>query len=194
MTAHLHARLTAVLRDTPARYPDDIATAVLAALLAGAEREPRTRLDDLTSDQLDDLYDDLDRYAHVLGEMNERAARAETERDQLRRERDGISRMHLTAMGDLGIALNRLDHIRDTCDRLRRASVLADGQPHTDRERGIVHAVDRVLAALDGPGAEEAATPSAPDPFSYEERERTGRNAGLVFPAATETTDTTKGN
>jgi hypothetical protein len=29
----LHARLAAAIRDTPARYPDDIATAVLAALL-----------------------------------------------------------------------------------------------------------------------------------------------------------------
>lgn len=39
-------------------------------------------------------------------------------------------------------------HVRDVCDQLRRASALADGEPHTDRERGIVQAVTRVLSAL----------------------------------------------
>ncbi|MFE9850282.1 helix-turn-helix domain-containing protein [Streptomyces sp. NPDC005576] len=34
---------------------------------------PRVALDDLTSDQLDALYDDLERYEEVQGEMNERA-------------------------------------------------------------------------------------------------------------------------
>ncbi|MFG3173690.1 hypothetical protein ACGFZC_01300 [[Kitasatospora] papulosa] len=33
----------------------------------------RVALDDLTSDQLDALYDDLDRYEEVVGEMNEKA-------------------------------------------------------------------------------------------------------------------------
>ena len=41
--------------------------------------------------------------------------------------------------------------VRATCDQLHRAAVLADGQPHTDRERGIVQAVSRVLAALGEP-------------------------------------------
>lgn len=41
------------------------------------------------------------------------------------------------------------DRVRAECDRLRAAAVLADGEPHTDRERGIVAAVTRVLAALD---------------------------------------------
>lgn len=43
-------------------------------------------------------------------------------------------------------------HVRDVCDQLRRASVLTDGEPHTDRERGIVQAVTRVLSALDEEG------------------------------------------
>lgn len=47
-----------------------------------------------------------------------------------------------------------LARVRDACDRLRRAAVLADGQPHTDRERGIIHAVNRVLTALNTPPAE----------------------------------------
>ena len=37
------------------------------------DREHRIRLDDLNSDDLDHLYDDLDRYAEVVGEMNETA-------------------------------------------------------------------------------------------------------------------------
>jgi len=41
--------------------------------------------------------------------------------------------------------------VLDACDQLRRAAVLADGRPHTDREHGIVHAVNRILAALDRP-------------------------------------------
>ncbi|MFF8482359.1 hypothetical protein [Streptomyces antibioticus] len=77
MTDHLRNRIATAIRNTPARYPDDIATAVLAALLTGAEREPRIPLDHLTSNQLDRLYDDLDRYADILSEMNTRAIRLE---------------------------------------------------------------------------------------------------------------------
>lgn len=33
----------------------------------------RLSIDQITSDQLDELYDDLDRYEEVQGEMNERA-------------------------------------------------------------------------------------------------------------------------
>lgn len=54
----------------------------------------RKTLDDLTSDDLDELYDDLDRYEEVLGEMNEAAvdnakytASVESERDGAYRER-----------------------------------------------------------------------------------------------------------
>lgn len=45
-----------------------------------------------------------------------------------------------------------ITRVHAVCDRLHRASVLADGQPHTDRERGIVRALERVLGALDGTG------------------------------------------
>lgn len=48
--------------------------------------------------------------------------------------------------------------VRNACDQLRRAAVLADGQPHTDRERGILQAVDRITRALDQPAARPAAT------------------------------------
>jgi hypothetical protein len=51
-----------------------------------------------------------------------------------------------------------IDRVRAACDQLHRASVLADGQPHTDRERGILQAARRVLAALDQPTAGPAAT------------------------------------
>lgn len=45
------------------------------------------------------------------------------------------------------------DRVRAVCDQLHRAAVLADGQPHTERERGIVHAATRVRAVLDQPSA-----------------------------------------
>jgi transcriptional regulator with XRE-family HTH domain len=48
------------------------------------DRETRIRLDDFTSDQLDGLYDDLDRYAEVVGEMNETAVRQAKEIARLR--------------------------------------------------------------------------------------------------------------
>jgi hypothetical protein len=38
--------------------------------------------------------------------------------------------------------------VRDACDQLHRASVLADGLPRTDRERGVLQAVERIAAAL----------------------------------------------
>ncbi len=44
-----------------------------------------------------------------------------------------------------------IERVREVCDQLRRASVLADGEPHTDRERGVIQAVTRVLAALAEP-------------------------------------------
>lgn len=42
-----------------------------------------------------------------------------------------------------------LHAVRGACDQLHAAAVLADGQPHTDRERGIVDAVARIRQALD---------------------------------------------
>ncbi|MEV5236443.1 hypothetical protein [Streptomyces pseudogriseolus] len=48
------------------------------------------------------------------------------------------------------------DRVRAVCDQLLRSSVLADGQPHTDRERGVVQAVTRILAAVDGETPDDA--------------------------------------
>lgn len=44
-----------------------------------------------------------------------------------------------------------ITRVRNACDQLHRAAVLADNQPHSDREHGIVQAVTRVRAALRGP-------------------------------------------
>jgi len=63
---------------------------------------------------------------------------------------DPIECSHEAALGQ---AQEQVRRVRDVCDRLRRASVLADGEPHGDRERGVVQAVTRVLAALDEPAA-----------------------------------------
>jgi hypothetical protein len=43
-----------------------------------------------------------------------------------------------------------MERVRVECEQLRAASVLADGEPHTERERGVITVVTRVLAALDG--------------------------------------------
>ncbi|GGZ83066.1 hypothetical protein [Streptomyces rubiginosohelvolus] len=41
--------------------------------------QPRIALDDLTSDALDQLYADLDRYEEVVGELNEANIRLQRE-------------------------------------------------------------------------------------------------------------------
>lgn len=61
--------------------------------------------------------------------------------------RDVAKAKHQAADGPAEVAIAR---VRAVCDQLHRASVLADGQPHTDRERGVIQAVSRVVAALDG--------------------------------------------
>ncbi|MEV5163878.1 hypothetical protein AB0K66_04520 [Streptomyces werraensis] len=66
----------------------------------------RRTINDITSDELDALY------------------------DRLNQMRDVIAR------------------VRETCEQLHRACVLADGHPRTDRERGVLQAVTRVSAAL----------------------------------------------
>jgi hypothetical protein len=72
--------------------------------------------------------------------------------EQMRRERDGINRMYLTAMGDLGIAINRLDHIRDAATWIRR------------NYPGLTHVNDRLAAALDEPSPGPAATQATDHP------------------------------
>lgn len=101
MTDHLHDRVDQAigkaLDDDPMHNLTDLqqrlTATVLAALLAtGTDREQRIRLDDLTSNDLDDLYDDLDRYAEILGEMNERLVHLEQRADQLAVTLDDVLR------------------------------------------------------------------------------------------------------
>lgn len=49
-----------------------------------------------------------------------------------------------------------LARVRAACDQMHAASVLADGEPHTDRERGVVQAVARIRAALEPAGEPSA--------------------------------------
>ncbi|MBK3630309.1 hypothetical protein JHN59_37050 [Streptomyces sp. MBT49] len=80
MTSHLRARVdTAVcnaIDDDPMDNLTDLhqrlTDAVLTALFAtGVDREHRIPLADLTESDLQQLYDDLDRYTEVVGELNE---------------------------------------------------------------------------------------------------------------------------
>jgi len=52
----------------------------------------RKRLDDLTSNDLDELYNDLDRYEEALGEMNEAAVDNARYTAGVEKERDGAYR------------------------------------------------------------------------------------------------------
>lgn len=68
----------------------------------------RPRLDDLTSDQLDDLYEQLDLLDATATALGEQLARATAERDQLRHLR-AVAGIHFQAIGhhlnDAGIRL-----------------------------------------------------------------------------------------
>ncbi|MES9522428.1 hypothetical protein [Streptomyces capoamus] len=123
----------------------------------------------ITDTELDQLYDALDALRAVARGYCEVCGRGdaaptvedwETERqnaafwfDQHQRARQSAADQRQRAKR----AEAALARVRAACDQLHRAAVLADGQPHTDRERGIVHAVTRVRAALDQP-APTAAT------------------------------------
>ncbi|MGW1102751.1 hypothetical protein [Streptomyces sp. NPDC002540] len=75
----------------------------------------RIRLDDLTSADLDQLYD--------------RAEKAEAERAVL-------SGLHLTALGNLGVTTHQLDQIRDAA-RLHRQSLISTNELHA-----VIQAID----------------------------------------------------
>jgi hypothetical protein len=75
---------------------------------------------------------------------NERAARAAEEKLH-----KALKRAHVAAAEQGGKDQAAIERVRATCSQLRAAAVLADGEPHTDRERGITAAVTRVLDALD---------------------------------------------
>lgn len=102
-----------------------------------------------------------------LRNLTDRAARGPLTADESARLRDGIDQLaHATdgelrrQLADIIRALGRsetaLAGVRNACDQLRRASVLADGQAHTDRERGILQAVDRITATLAEQPADDA--------------------------------------
>ena len=95
----LHARITAAIRNTPARYPDDIATAVMAALKPELDRLHRAEA------ELQQI-DEADSAAAAAGSYAERAETAERERDVARQhaamiaaQRDRL-RQRMTALAD----------------------------------------------------------------------------------------------
>lgn len=139
MTDHLHDRVDQAigkaLDDDSMHNLTDLqqrltATVMAAFLATGIDGEQRIRLDDLTSNDLDDLYDDLDRYAEVVGEMNERLVhleqRAGRAEDALTRVREAAAWTRrnypgLTSVNDrLATALN---------EPAPAATQAADGNP-----------------------------------------------------------------
>jgi len=110
-------------------------------------RHPEPLFDEQEQAAPVDWQDVVKRRERELKQVGEARHRAETERDQLRRERDGINRMYLTAMGDLGIAVNRLDHIRALAVQCRDHSAAGIDDYQIGRHD---LAVD-VLTALDEP-------------------------------------------
>lgn len=77
--------------------------------------------------------------------------------DELYAERDGLSRMYLTAMGDLGIAINRLTRARDYARQEQAAgaaiwpddllAILNEPAP-ADRTTQLAHTLRQVLDRL----------------------------------------------
>lgn len=74
---HLSQLLTGRVRLTLGRAQEIAALCGARVLVfvtappGAVDREARIRLDDMTSADLDELYDGLDRYAEVVGELNE---------------------------------------------------------------------------------------------------------------------------
>jgi hypothetical protein len=79
-----------------------------------------------------------------------------------------------------------IDRVKAACDQLHRASVLADGEPHTDRERGVMQAVRRVLNALEWPAAAQQQQPKETqiqEPCGAREPEPRTGTSPCVLPA-----------
>ena len=146
----------------------------------------RIRLDDLTSDQYDQLHAELadawQKFATVCGQrdrlrlrMNALADRWETAlpgqphhgfAEALRAE---ISIEPLPATP----AEAAIDRVRAAADQLRRAVLNIDGEPLSLYDRGVDTAVRRVRAALDEPtpvAGPAAAEPAAPRVTALYER------------------------
>ncbi|MFI1165609.1 hypothetical protein ACH4UM_18835 [Streptomyces sp. NPDC020801] len=99
-----------------------------------------------------DQAEELLRIAHDTSNRSEaERARAVQRVERVEKERDGINRMYLTAMGDLGIAFNRLDNIRVLVRRV--ASTTAAGISDYDIGRhDLAQAVLDTLAQQPAPG------------------------------------------
>lgn len=128
----------------------------------------RHTVNTITSDALDALYDELAAlrrvsrgYCPACGRGDAAPTGADWEQqkqraDQAERERDGISRMHLTAMSNLGIATHRLDQINDAA-RLHRQTLIGTSELYAviEAEHGTAcstspeHAVPEFKAATE---------------------------------------------
>lgn len=147
MTDHLRDRIAAAIweRQNPGRRWTDCeyrwradaeedADAVLAALLAtGPDREQRIRLDDLNSDQLDGLYDDLDRYTEIVGEMNDNAIRQAKELGEQLDEAGA-------AIAERTVEINRLTEL---ADQQRQRAETAEAERDTARQHAAAIAAQR---------------------------------------------------
>jgi chromosome segregation ATPase len=125
----------------------------------------RIPLDHLTSDQYDALYERLDQAEAERDELRDEIATAGAKLADMAKSRNEWQWRAGDAERRVRVQRERadraeaaVDRVRAECDQLHRASVLADDQPHTDRERGIVQAITRIHAALDEPAP---ATPAA---------------------------------
>jgi hypothetical protein len=157
----------------------------------------RIPLDHLTSDQYDQLCDELEALRAVARGYCPHCGRGDAAPtvDDWQRERDRAEQAeakvldyenritwHTTCQSCARIldssireterrerAEAALARVRAECDQLHRASVLVDGQPHTDRERGIVQAITRIHAAIAEP---VPVTPIVDRPFRTHRQEQ----------------------
>ena len=101
----------------------------------------RIPLDHLTSDQYDQLCDDLDRYEEVIGEMNERAINQERELAELRT----VSRGYCPACGrgDAGRTADDWEQQRQRADQAeaeaRRWLAFIERGIDTHMSFGVIH-------------------------------------------------------
>lgn len=173
----------------------------------------RIALDDLTSDQLDQLYAELERLTAELADYDQRAeqqqARAELAEDECERLRARLGSA-LACVRLLKIYAHVLDRdsqvdSSEVARRIRSILVGLDGnhataascspdapenEPNNPRTTGNNPATsdedDLTGAWMPDPPIGCLTVTAEPDPFGYEERERTGRNAGLTLTPAEE--------
>jgi wobble nucleotide-excising tRNase len=128
----------------------------------------RISLDDLTSDQLDALYDDLDRYEEVQGEMNERAvdlvrrvAGLEQQVEEQIAAKVSVAGQWGNALADKAAAEKRVAELEaEAVEHLAaHEQETANTAAEIDRARAAEAVVARVRALVAGP------CPSRPKPF-----------------------------